>query len=131
MAALAGYGGKITIATNVILTVKDWELPLTSGMYDVTTIQNIRGKSFVPGLYEAVVPLKMVWDASDTNGTIALQSNILATSPSVLAIILSTNNGTNSYTFNAWVKDLKVHDPVGGEVECDVSLQVNGAVSYA
>lgn len=131
MAALAGYGGKIMQGANVLLTVKDWEIPLTSEMYDTTTIQGVRAKTFIPGLTEAVVPLKMVYDASDTNGFIAMQNNILSNTPTVLAMTLSTNGGTNAYTFNAWVKDCKVHDPVGGEIEADVSLQVTGQISYA
>lgn len=131
MAALAGYGGQVKQGVNILLTVKDWEIPLTSEMYDITTIQGVRAKSFIPGLTEAVVPLKMVYDASDANGFIAMQNNILSNTPTVLAMSLSANGGTNAYTFNAWVKDAKAHDPVGGEIEADVSLQVTGQVTYA
>jgi hypothetical protein len=131
MAAVAGYTGTLKIGANTITTWTDADLPISSDMYETTTIQGIRAKSFVPGLYGAVWNLKGNWDAADTNGMILLQTQILAASPTIAACTMSPNGGTNNYTFNAWVKDFKPHAPVGGKVEIDISLQISGAVSYA
>lgn len=131
MTFLAGYGGQIKISTNTILTVTDWELDPSSDMYETTTITGSRAKTYLPGLYGSTVALKVNFDASDTNGVIAMQNNLFSDSPTVLAFTLSPNGGTNNYTFNAWVKDMKIHDPVGGLVTADSTLQITGAVTYA
>lgn len=131
MSFLAGYGGQIKIGSNTITTITDWELDPSSDMYETTVISGSRAKTYLPGLYGATVALKVNFDATDTNGVLAMQSNIFSASPTHLAFTLSPNGGTNNYTFNAWVKDMKIHDPVGGLVTADTTLQVDGAVSYA
>jgi hypothetical protein len=131
MAAIAGYGGLFKTGSNTITTVTDWELDIKSDVYDVTTIQNVRAKSFIAGLYEWSGTLKMNWDASDTNGMVLFQNQILNAAPSSQAVTLSTNNATNNYTGNVWVKDFKVGDAVNKQVSLDISFQGTGALSYA
>lgn len=131
MAAVAGYTGQVKIGANILAQVFDAELPIAGDMYETTVLNGGRAKTYIPGLYGAMFNLKLNWDASDTNGLIALQSNLLAASPTILAFTLSPNGGTNNYTFSGWVKDLKVHDAVNGKIESDCSVQVSGAVAYA
>ena len=131
MAALAGYGALVKNATNTLATVTDAELDLSSDMYETTAINGGRAKVYVPGLYGATFPCKMNWDASDTNGVLAFQSNILGASPSTIAFTLSPNGGTNNYTFSGYIKDMKVHAPVNNKVEADVTVQISGSVTYA
>ncbi len=131
MAAQAGYTGVLKIGANTITTWSDAELPIDSDMYETTTIQGSRAKTFIPGLYGGVYNLKGNWDAADTNGMILLQTQILAAAPTVAACTMSPNGGTNNYTFSAWVKSFKPHAPVGGKVEIDISLQITGVIAYA
>jgi len=131
MAFLAGYGGQIKQGSNTLLTVTDWELDPSADMYETTVIGAGRAKTFLPGLYGATVALKINFDATDTNGAIALQGNLFSATPSALAFTLSPNGGTNNYTFNAYVKDMKIHNPVNNLVTADTTLQITGAVSYA
>lgn len=131
MSFLAGYGGSVKQGANTLATVTDWELDPSSDMYETTVISGSRAKTYLPGLYGATVALKVNFDATDTNGVIAMQNNIFSATPTVLAFTLSPNGGTNNYTFNAWVKDMKIHDPVNNIVTADTTLQITGAVSYS
>jgi|SRR5579859_4236565 len=131
MAAVAGYAALVKNATNTLATITDAELPIASEMYDTSALNGGRAKTFIAGLYDSTLNLKLNWDASDTNGLIAFQTNILGASPSVIAFTFSANGGTNNYTFNGWIKDLKVHAPVNNKVEADATVQVTGAVSYS
>ena len=133
MAAVAGYTGKVQFGVNTIVTVTDWDLPINSEMYDTTTIQNLRPKTYVPGLYDTQLNFKFNWDVADTLGWQVLQTQILATSPTITAFTVSTSNGAanSNYAGSGWVKTFKVHDPVAGKVEIDVTLQVSGAITVS
>lgn len=131
MAALAGYGSLVKNGVTALTSVTDAELDISSDMYDTTVINAGRAKTFIPGLYTGTFPCKLNWDVSDAVGITAFQANALSASPSTIAFTLSTNGGTNNYTFNGYTKDVKIHAPVGGKVEADATVQVSGAISYA
>lgn len=131
MAVLAGYGGQIKTGSNTLTSVTNWEIDVKSDTYDTTTIQNVRAKTFIAGLYEWSGSYKMLWDATDTNGMVLFQNQILNAAPTHQAVTFSTNNGTNNYTGNIWVKDVKVVDAVNKEVTFDVSFQGDGVLAYS
>lgn len=131
MSALAGYGGVAKTGSNTVTTITNWEIDIKGDTYDVTTIQNVRAKSFIAGLYEWSGSYKMVWDASDANGLTVFQNQILNAAPTHQAVTFSTNNGTNNYTGNIWIKDIKIADAVNKEVTLDVSFQGDGVLNYS
>lgn len=100
-------------------------------MYETTVLNGGRAKTYIPGLYGATFPCKLNFDPTDTNGAIAFQSNIIASSPSTIAFTLSPNGGTNNYTFNGYLKDMKLAVPVNNLVTFDATVQISGAVSYS
>lgn len=131
MAALAGYAALVKNGVSTLTEVTDAELDLASDMYEISPLGGGRAKTYVPGLYGATFPCKMNWDASDTNGTIAFQTNVTGASPSAISFTLSPNGGTNNYTFSGYVKDMKINAPVNNKVTSDCTIQVSGAVTYA
>lgn len=131
MTALAGYAAIVKNGSNTLATVTDAELDLKADMYDVSVLNGGRVKQFIPGMTDASFICKLNWDASDTNGTVAFQSNITSSSPSTIAFTLSPNAGTNNYTFNAYIKSMKIAAAVNKQVSADCEVQVVGAVSYA
>lgn len=131
MAFLAGYGSLVKNSTNTLATVTDAELDPSSDMYETTVIGEGRGKTYIPGLVGTTFPCKLNFDPTDTNGAIAFQNNVFSANPSVIAFTLSPNGGTNNYTFNGYVKDIKIHAPVNNLVTFDVTVQVTGIPTYA
>lgn len=131
MAFLAGYAGLVKNATNSLATVTNAELDISSDMYETTVIGGGRAKTYLPGLVGTTFPCKLNFDPTDTNGAIAFQSNILSASPAVIAFTLSPNGGTNNYTFNGYLKDIKIVAPVNNLVTFDATIQVTGLPAYA
>lgn len=100
-------------------------------MLETSVLNGGRAKTYIPGMYGGKFSCKMNWDAGDTNGLLAFQTNALGSSPSVIAFTLSPNGGTNNYTFNGWVSGIKPSAPVGGLVTADCDVTITGTISYS
>jgi len=130
-APVAGFSGFLKIATTptpttAVVQYKDGDIPFNSDMYDVS-IMGARYKAYIPGLIDAMLNFKANWDQTNDAVQGVLWSAYLA---GTLLYFSFSPNGTNHYDGTAYVKTLKVHDPVNGPAESDFSLQVTGSYSY-
>ena len=127
----AGYLGSLKVGTapsptNSAVDLTDVEIPLAAEMYDTTALGGGGWKTFIAGLRSGTVTVKANWNLGDTTGQLVMQNAFFN---ATLLYFVASPNGTNTYTFSAYVKDYKVHDPVNNKVEADYTLQITGAVT--
>lgn len=132
MAAVAGYGGSVSVSSAVVAHVKQWELPLASDLYDVSELGN-GWKLYVPGLLGSDAKIDVFFDLSDTTGQKAIQDAIFART--LLTITLTTSDAggatAHTYTGTAYVKGIDIKDPVGAPEEASLTLTFSDAITPA
>jgi len=115
--------------TNSAGQMKDVDIPLAADMYETTIMSASGWKTFLAGLKTGLLNLKMNYDHTDTNGQVVIETAFI--NGTLLFFIVSPNNNVNTYTFTAFVKDYKIHDPVNNIVELDGAFQISGSVVVA
>jgi hypothetical protein len=115
--------------TNVLQQVQDVDVPLAADMYDATIMSGGGWKAFVPGLRTGTLVLKLNYDHTDTNGQVVVETAFV--NGTLVYFIATENNSVNTQTFSGYIKDYKIHSPVNGKVDLDVTVQISAAVVFA
>lgn len=127
----AGYQGFIKNGASYIGQIKSDQFDMQRAIDDVTTMSNTgtpsQYKTFLPGLAEMMLQITCNWDLTDTNGQLAMQNAWIA--GTLLTFTVSPNNGTNTYTFGAYVKKIGVKNDVSKPTEAQYDLQPSGALT--
>ncbi|SRR6266487_914339 len=115
--------------TNVLAQVQDVDVALAADMYDATIMSGGGWKAFVAGLRTGLLNLKLNYDHTDTNGQVVAETAFV--NGTLVYFIATENNSVNTQTFTGYIKDYKIHSPVNGKVDLDISVQVTGSVVFA
>jgi len=128
MAALAGYGGTAKVGGALIAEVTDWNLDVQVNILD-TTIMADAWKDQIGGIKSWSGKITCNWYMTDAQQT-TIQNAIL-TGTSSVALALSVNGGTNSYSGSAWIKQFSIKDAAQAVVTFDLTFDGTGAITYA
>lgn len=125
--AIAGKLGKVMIAENKVLGIKNWSLELSIDNLETTELGS-DWKSYISGLKE--------WSASsegdyavstDTTGQQALQDAYLAGTEVTVKLYV---DATHYYTGKAIVTSLSIEDPVDDIVTISIEFTGNGELTF-
>src|SRR6266487_3372302 len=68
------------------------------------------------------------WNKADTNGQAVLETNFFARTKTTL---IYSPNGTNTYTFGAWITDYNIKTDPKSKADVDFGLLMDGNVTLA
>jgi hypothetical protein len=131
--AIAGYPATVKIAANTIQDIQNFELPFKMDTVETTAFGGAGGaavgtKTFIPTLYGMVVKLTGSWNKADTTGQLLLENAFFARTTVTL---ICSPNGTNTYTFGAWVSGYTIKGDTKGKVDVDYEITMNGDCTRA
>lgn len=127
--AIAGKGGNVKLGVNTVTEIKSWKLDVDIELKDKTNFGSNGWKEAVSGLKGWSGSMDGTWNiAADTTGQKALQDAYFA--GTTVAIEFNVN-GTNKYTGSAFVKKMKIDEPVDDLVKFSVDIEGTGALTYA
>jgi hypothetical protein len=131
--AIAGYPATVKIGANTIQDIMNLELPFKMDTVETTAFGGSGGaavgtKTFIPTLYGMQLKLAGSWNKADTTGQALLETAFFART---LTTLIVSPNGTNTYTFGAWVSDYTIKADTKGKVDVDYSIMMNGDVTRA
>lgn len=130
MAATAAYSATLKIGANAILDLQTHDLPFKMGTVETTSFsQTTPGtKTFIPTLLELQCKIAGNWNKADTNGQLLMETNFFARTKTTF---IYSPNGTNTYTFAAWITDYHIKTDPKSKIDVDFSLQMDGNVTLA
>jgi len=131
--AVAAYPATLKIGANAILDLQTHDLPFKMGTDETTAFSGSGGaavgtKTFVPTLLEMQCALSGSWNKADTNGQLVMETNFFARTKTTF---IYSPNGTNTYTFGAWIIDYHVKTDPKSRVTVDFTLLMDGNVTLA
>ena len=131
--AVAAYPATLKIGANAILDLQTHDLPFKMGTDETTAFSGSGGaavgtKTFVPTLLEMQCALSGSWNKADTNGQLLMETNFFARTKTTFVY---SPNGTNTYTFGAWITDYHVKTDPKSRVTVDFALLMDGTVTLA
>ncbi len=131
--AVAAYPATLKIGANAILDLQTHDLPFKMGTDETTAFSGSGGaavgtKTFVPTLIEMQCALSGSWNKADTNGQLVMETNFFARTKTTF---IYSPNGTNTYTFGAWITDYHVKTDPKSRVTVDFTLLMDGTVTLA
>ena len=131
MAAVAGYGGKVSLGTNDVAQVRNWNADIQREEVDTTHMNDGAGgwRSFVSGLGAGTGSMDLNWDMTDANGQAVLQNAVLNPPASPIAVKLYVDE-TYYYSGNVIVTNVSPSVGVDGLAEASVNFRFTGAVSF-
>lgn len=129
--AIAGYPATVKIGANTIQDIQNLELPFKMDTVETTAFGGSGGaavgtKTFIPTLLGMQVKLSGSWNKADTTGQALLETAFFARTTVTL---IASPNGSNTYTFAAWVSDYTIKADTKGKVDVDYALTMNGDVT--
>jgi len=131
--AVAAYPATLKIGANAILDIQTHDLPFKMGTDETTAFSGSGGaavgtKTFVPTLLELQCKISGSWNKADTNGQLVIETAFFART---LTTFVFSPNGTNTYTFSAWITDYNIKTDPKSRVTVDFSILMNGTVTLA
>ena len=131
--AVAAFPATLKIGANAILDLQTHDLPFKMGTDETTAFSGSGGaavgtKTFVPTLLEMQCALSGSWNKADTNGQLLMETNFFARTKTTF---IYSPNGTNTYTFGAWITDYHVKTDPKSRVTVDFTLLMDGTVTIA
>lgn len=131
--AIAAYPATLKIGANSIQDIMTFDLPFKMDMADTTAFSGSGGaavgtKTSIPTLFGMAVKATGSWNKGDTTGQLLLENAFFGRT--TVTVIVSPN-GTNTYTYTAWISDYDVKGDPKKQVEVDFTMTVNGAVTVA
>ena len=131
--AVAAFPATLKIGANAILDLQTHDLPFKMGTDETTAFSGSGGaavgtKTFVPTLLEMQCALSGSWNKADTNGQLLMETNFFARTKTTF---IYSPNGTNTYTFGAWITDYHVKTDPKSRVTVDFTLLMDGTVTLA
>ena len=105
--AIAAYPATLKISTNAVLDIMTHELPFKMDNVETTAFSGSGGaavgtKTFVPTLLGMQAKIIGSWNKADTNGQLVIETAFFART---LTTFIFSPNGTNTYTFSAYIID--------------------------
>lgn len=131
--AIAAYPATLKIGSNAILDLITHDLPFHMDNVETTAFSGSGGaavgtKTFIPTLLGMQCALSGNWNKADTNGQLVMETNFFARTKTTF---IYSPNGTNTYTFGAWIIDYHVKSDVKGVVTVDFALLMDGTCTLA
>lgn len=128
--AIASYPATIKAGATVINDIDNFELPFKMDTVETTAFSGSGGatpgaKTFIPTLLGMVQKVSGSWNKADP-GQLALETAFFARTE---VAIVASPNGTNTYSFSAWVSDYDIKAAVKGKIDADYTLTMNGNVT--
>ena len=127
MANYAGYSADMKIGTNVVAGLR--EVTFTPGpqLADVTTFNSSGNVQKKPTLISATISANGDYDATDTNGQVAILGAFLGRTE--LSDVKWLRDGTSGYKFSGYVSSLELGASVDGIVSFSCTVDSNSAIS--
>lgn len=127
MAAIAGFGGSVTIGSHVVAELGEWDLTADRDLLD-TSVFGSSWKQQTYGQGNWSGKASGYWDMTDTLGQVVLQNDLLNGTTGSIQL---TANGTNNYTGTILIKEIAIKAQNNAIVTIDISFEGTGALSYA
>ena len=124
MANITGSGGCVKYTATVIVGIKEWSMDYAVDMYDVTEFADAAPthKSSLSGLKKATGS----FSGNVTDGATGILG--VLTLGTAYDLVLETD-GTDKYSFNAYVSNISTSVTVDGEATVTASFESNGDVT--
>jgi hypothetical protein len=131
--AIAAYPATLKIGANAILDIQNHDLPFHMDTDETTAFSGSGGaavgtKTFVPTLLGMQCKITGSWNKGDTTGQAILETNFFARTKTTL---IYSPNGTNTYTFGAWITDYHVVTDPKSRATVEFGLLMDGTVTLA
>jgi len=131
--AVAAYPATLKIGANAILDLMTHDLPFKMDTAETTAFSGSGGaavgtKTFIPTLLGMQCKVSGSWNKGDTTGQAILETNFFARTKTTL---IYSPNGTNTYTFGAWITDYGIKTDPKSKVDVDFGLLMDGNVTLA
>jgi len=131
--AVAAYPATLKIGANAILDIQTHDLPFKMGTDETTAFSGSGGaavgtKTFVVTLLEMQCKISGSWNKADTNGQLVIETAFFART---LTTFVFSPNGTNTYTFTAYITDYNIKTDPKSRVTVDFGILMNGTVTIA
>jgi len=131
--AVAAYPATLKIGANAILDIQTHDLPFKIETDETTAFSGSGGaavgtKTFVPTLLGMQCKISGSWNKADTNGQLVIETAFFART---LTTFIFSPNGTNTYTFSAWITDYNIKTDPKSRVTVDFGILMNGTVTLA
>lgn len=126
MAAIAGFGGSVTLGSNVVAELGEWDLSFDRNLLD-TSVFGSQWKQQTYGQASFNGKASGYWDMTDTNGQEALQNLLLNGTTGTIKL---TADGTNNYSGTVLIKDISIKAVNNAIVTIDFSFEGTGTLTY-
>jgi hypothetical protein len=131
--AVAAYPATLKIGANSVLDIMTHDLPFKMDTTETTAFSGSGGaavgtKTFLPTLLGMASKITGSWNKADTTGQLVLETNFFARTKTTL---IFSPNGTNTYTFGAWITDYNIKTDPKSKVDVEFGLLMDGTVTLA
>lgn len=128
--AIAAYNATLKIGANAILDLMTHDLPFKMNTVETTSFSQATPgtQTFIPTLLGMQSKCSGSWNKADTNGQLVMETNFFARTKTTF---IYSPNGTNTYTFGAWITDYHVVTDPKSQAKVDFTLQMDGTVTLA
>lgn len=131
--AIAAYPATLKIAGNAIVDLMTHDLPFKMDSVETTAFSGSGGaavgtKTFIPTLLGMQSVVAGSWNKADTNGQLVLETNFFARTKTTMVY---SPNGSNTYTFGAWITDYQIKTDPKSKVDVSFTLLMDGTVTLA
>ena len=131
--AIAAYPATLKIGANAILDIQTHDLPFKMDTAETTAFSGSGGaaigtKTFIPTLLGMQCKVNGSWNKADTNGQATMETNFFARTKTTF---IYSPNGTNTYTFGAWITDYGIKTDPKSKADVDFGLLMDGNVTLA
>lgn len=131
MAAHVGIEGVVKLGANAVALVTGFSADIAHEMVDITTLTDVAKKSLPAGKYSWSAQCECLWDETDTNGQLALESALLAGTSVVLNLYPEgATTGDKYLTGNAYVNSMGIAVSDGAAIKRTVSFTGDGALTF-
>lgn len=120
-----GIDGKVTVSDNTVVQVLEWDFDIKQKV-NTSTYLGEDWDTTSKGARGATGSIKVDWDATDTDGQLALKNAVLNGTSVDLKLYYSS---TLYHTCSAFLDGFKSTNKGGTTVNGDFTFTVNGAVT--
>ena len=130
MATVSGKDGEVTVGGNTVVKVSSFEVNAERELLEDTGMDD-SARSYKSGFLNWTGRISCRFDAADTTGQQALMDEVLAASPSNLALVFRSETGGGNYSGNALPVRFNHRQGIGAIVEIEFEVQGIGALTYS
>jgi hypothetical protein len=131
MAAHVGIEGVVKLGANAVALVTGFSADVAHEMIDVTTLTDTSKQIMPAGKYSWNAQCECLWDETDTNGQLALETALTAgTSVTLNLYPEGATTGDKYLTGTAYVTSMGVSVSEGAAIKRTVAFAGTGALTF-